>query len=380
MEYMQWIAQREEDIINTYKYLHTIPELGHRETKTAAHIAAELRKAGLEVEEQAEGTTGIIATLRGKEPGITLGVRADMDALPMTEETGLSFSSTHPGVMHACGHDAHCAIVLWTAKALAAGGGIKRGVVKFVFQPAEEILSGARRFLASGKLRGIEEMVSVHLRAVSEAKFGEAAAGIAHSAACQLQVTLQGKSSHGARPHQGINVAETAGLITHAVGLVHCDPLVAHSAKPTRIVVDTGTFNIIPDRAIMNFDLRSQTNEVMDMQRERVTRAIMHCAEALGAAAAIEVVGDCPGASLDPKMVEEAKEAITAVLGTSLGVVKVPASEDFHCYAVEGGMRTTLIGIGTDAETHHNSKVVYNLGASPIGVKVMTTFVKNKLG
>jgi len=214
----------------------------------------------------------------------------------------------------------------------------------------------------------------------NQRKFGEAVAGIAHSAACQLQVTLHGKASHGARPHQGINVAETAGLITHAVGLVHCDPRVTHSAKPTRILIDTGTFNIIPDKAIMNFDLRSQTNEVMDMQRERVTRAIVKCAEAMGASAEIEVVGDCPAASLDPAMVAEAAAAITAVLGKSLDVVEVPASEDFHCFAVEGGMRTTLIGIGTDVETHHNSKVIYNLGAMPIGVKIMTTFVRNKLG
>ncbi len=379
MDYMRWIADHEEEIISTYKHLHTIPELGHKEFKTSAYIAGELRKAGLEVEDAAEGTTGVIATLRGAEPGLTLGMRADMDALPMQEETGLPFASTHPGAMHACGHDAHCTIVLWTAKALAACG-IKRGTVKFVFQPAEEILTGARRFLASGKLKGIEEMVSLHLRPVSEAKFGEAAAGIAHSAVCQIQATLHGKSSHGARPHQGVNVAETAGLITHAVGLVHCDPRVTHSAKCTRVLVDTGTFNIIPDKAVMNFDLRSQNNEVMDVQRERVIRAITKCAEAMGATADVEIIGDAPGASLDPKLVEEAKAAITAVLGSSLGVVEVPASEDFHAFAVEGGMRTTLIGIGTDAETHHNNKVTYNLGATPIGVKIMTTFVKNKLG
>ena len=380
MDFMPWIIQHENEIINTYKYLHAIPELGYKEFKTSAYIAEELRKAGLEVEEKADGATGILATLRGKEPGVVLGIRADMDALPLTEETGLPFSSAHPGVMHACGHDAHSTIVLWTAKALAAAGGIKRGAVRFVFQPAEETLTGARGFLASGKLKGIEEMISLHLRPMSEVKFGEAVAGIAHSAACQLQVTLRGKSSHGARPHQGVNVAETAGLITHAVSLVRCDPSIAHSAKPTRILIDAGAFNIIPDKAILTFDLRAQNNEVMDMQYERVTRAILKCAEAMGAAAEIEVVVKCPSASLDPKLVEEAAAAITAVLGKSLGVMEAPGSEDFHCFAVEGGMRTTLIGIGADAETLHNNKVIFNLGATPIGVKIMTTFVKNKLG
>lgn len=380
MDRMQWIDQHEEDIINTYKHLHTIPELGHEEFKTAAFIAAELRAAGLEVEEQAEGTTGVIGILRGKEPGPVVGFRADMDALPIEEETGLPFASTHPGRMHACGHDAHCTIALWTAKTLAATGGIKRGTLKFVFQPAEEILSGARRFLQSGKLDDIEDFFSLHLRPRSEAKFGEAAAGIAHSGACPLKVILRGKSSHGARPHQGINVAEVAGLISHAVGIVHCDPRVTHSAKCTGIHIDTGATNIIPDKGTMYFDLRSQTNEVMDDQLEKVTRAIKKCAEAMEAEAEIEVRGRCPAARLDPDLLREASDAITAVLGSALGVVEVPASEDFHVFAVEGGKRTTLIGIGTDCETHHHPKVTYNLGAAPVGVKIMVTLLTNKLG
>ena len=380
MDRMQWIAQHEDEIINTYKHLHTIPELGHKEFKTSAFIAEELRRSGLEVEEKAEGTTGVIGILRGTEPGPVVGLRADMDALPLTEETGLPFASTHPGVMHACGHDAHCTIVLWTAKVLAATGGIKRGVLKFVFQPAEEILSGARRLLQSGKVDDIEDFYSLHLRPRSEANFGEAAAGIAHSGSHQLKVTLRGKSSHGARPHQGINVAEIAGLISHAVRLVHCDPRVTHSAKCTGIKVDTGTINIIPDKGTMYFDLRSQTNEVMNDQIAKVTRAITKCAEAMGAEVEIESPGNCPAAQLDPELVREASEAITAVLGSSLGIVEVPASDDFHAFAVEGGKRTTLIGIGTDCETHHNPKVVYNLGATPIGVKIMTTLLSNKLG
>ncbi len=378
MDRLTWITAHNDEIINTYKHLHTIPELAHQEFKTAAFLAEELRRAGLEVEEQAEGTTGVLAVLRGSEPGPVLGIRADMDALPLEEQTGLPFASTHPGRMHACGHDAHSAIVLWTAKALAALG-IKRGTVKCIFQPAEETLTGARRFLKTGKLDDVQEMFSLHLRPRSEAKFGEAAAGIAHSASCPLKVTLTGKSSHGARPHQGCNAAEAAGLIVNAVGLVHCDPRVTHSAKCTGILADTGVFNIIPDKAILRFDLRAQTNEVMEDQLAKVTRAIEQTAAALGVAAAIEIVDRCPAASLDPGLVADAARAITEVLGGSLPVVEVPASEDFHIFAVEGGMRTTLVGIGTDAETHHHPEVTYNLGAVPIGVKIMTTLLHNKL-
>ncbi len=378
MDSMQWIDSHEQEIIATYKHLHTIPELGHKEFKTSAFLAEELKKAGIEVEEKVDGVTGLIATIRGREPGITFAVRADMDALPLTEETGLPFASTHPGVMHACGHDANSTMALWTAKAVAAAG-IKRGAIKFVFQPAEECLTGAKNMMASGKLKGIDEMVGIHFRIKSEAKFGEATPAVAHAAICPLKVTVRGKGAHGARPHQGINAAEVAGLITHAVSLVHCDPCVSHSAKPTRILVDTGTFNIIPEKAEMYFDLRAQTNEVMDMQLERVTRAITKAAEAVGASAEIEIMGRLPAAVMDQTLIAETSAAITQVLGSALPPIQVAGSEDFHIFAIEGGMRTTVIGLGTDAETHHNNKVVYNLEAIPLGVKILTTLALNKL-
>lgn len=161
-----------------------------------------------------------------------------------------------------------------------------------------------------------------------------------------MKVTIKGLAAHGSRPQLGVNAAETAGLITHAVGLVHCDPSVAHSAKPTRLLVDTGTFNIIPEKAIMNFDLRAQTNAVMDMQLERVKRAIYKCAEAMGATAEVEIIDRIPGGELDDKLVEEAAAAITKVLGSAVLKSTCSGSEDFHCFAVEAGIRTTVIGLG----------------------------------
>lgn len=379
MDLLQWIDGKEKDIIETYKYLHTIPELGHKEFKTSAFLIEELKKAGLEVEEKVDGTTGIIATLRGSEPGITFALRADMDALPIQEETGLPFSSTHPGVMHACGHDGNSTMVLWTAKALAAKG-IKRGAIKFVFQPAEEILTGARAMLASGKMKDIDEIVTIHFRTNVEIGFGHAAPGVCHSAACPLKVTIKGQAAHGSRPFLGVNVVETAGLISHAVGLVHCDPRVAHSAKPTRLIADPGTFNVIPDLAVMNFDLRSQSNPVMATQLERVKRAIYKCAEAMGAEAEVEILSHLPGGELDPGLIEDARKAIEIATGKPADpVLYVTGSEDFHIYAVEGGMKATVIGLGTDAARNHSSTVVYNLEALAIGVKILSTLSAGKV-
>jgi len=269
---------------------------------------------------------------------------------------------------------------LWTAKALAARG-ITRGAVRFVFQPAEEILNGAKAMLASGKLNDIEEMVAIHFRTGAEVPFGKACCAISHSAACPLKVTVRGQKAHGARPQLGINVAEAVGLITHAVSLVHVDPRVSHSIKPTRIVIDTGTFNIIPDFALINFDLRSQTNEVMDMQVERVIRAITKAAETVGATAEVEFLGRVPGGQIDDKLMAETAEAIKSVLGEDNVVPKyyTPGSEDFHVFAVDGGMRTTVIGLGTDAVRNHSSTVVYNLEAIPNGVKILTTLAARKV-
>lgn len=168
MDMMHWIDNNEQAIIATYKHLHTIPELGHQEFKTSAFLAEELKKAGLEVEEKVDGTTGIIATLRGKEPGLTLAMRADMDCLPWNEETGLPFASTHPGRMHAWWprrqQRNHGAV----GRKNLAQQGIKRGTAKFVFQPAEEILTGARSMIACGKMKGIDEMVTIHFRIQTE--------------------------------------------------------------------------------------------------------------------------------------------------------------------------------------------------------------------
>lgn len=378
---MQWIDNHSGELLGTYKELHQIPELGMEEYKTSALLADELRKLGFEVRDKIGGT-GVVGTLKGKEPGMTFAIRADMDALPMNEETGLPFASKIPGRMHACGHDAHSAMGLFAAKAIVANGGIKRGTLKVVFQPAEETLEGARVILNSGLLEDVEEMVGIHVRRENEAKVGQARTGILHAGCWRTEAKIHGRAAHSAWIHNGVNVIEAVAAIVNATNAIHADPNVSHSAKMTRCFAGGEAINIIPDLAEIAFDVRSQTNEVMAVLREKVLNAIETGCASIGARAEIIEGPGCPAALFDPNLLEDTRRSIVAVLGeeNALPPVASPGSEDFHCYSVEGGIKTAFIGIGAGMGTGgHTSTMVLNLEALPNGAKIFAHLIRSKL-
>lgn len=384
---LAWIDAHKDELVDTYKKLHAIPELGFQEYKTSAFIADELRKAGYEVRDKIpdigqETGTGIIATMKGTEPGMTFALRADMDALPMNENTGLPYSSTHEGVMHACGHDAHSSMLLFAAKALAATGGIKRGTLKLVFQPAEETLRGARAFIASGLLKDVDEIVGIHVRNNREALVGQATCGVRHGAAWHVKAKVRGLAAHAAWYHKGVNVIDAVAAIVNAVNAIHGDPNIGHSVKVTRCNTGAGATNIIPDCAEIACDLRAQTNEVMKELQEKTLKAIETGAATVGAKVEFDVTGGVPAADFDESLVKDAHASIAAVLGeeNALPPVISPGSEDFHCFSVEGGLKTAFIGIGADMGTGgHTTTMCLNLDAIPLGAKILAHVAAAKL-
>ena len=378
---LSWIDQHSDELLATYKKLHAIPELGFKEFKTSAFLAEELKKAGYEVQDKIGGT-GVVGTLKGKEPGLTFALRADMDALPMEEKTGLPYASTHPGVMHACGHDSHSAMLLFAAKAITATGGIKRGTLKIIFQPAEEVLGGARALIESGVLKGVDEIVGIHMRNNNEARVGEASPAINHGGCWRMNAKIHGKAAHAAWLHKGINVIDAVAAIVNATNAIHADPTVSHSVKITRCFAGGEAANIIPDLAEISFDLRAQTNEVMAILQEKAQNAVKTGAASVGATAEIIIVGGVPAASFDAGLVADASSSIEAVLGKgkSLPPVYTPGSEDFHCYSVEAGIKTAFIGIGGDMTTGgHTSTMCLDLTAIPHGTKVLAHLAATKL-
>jgi amidohydrolase len=379
---LAWIDEHANELIATYKELHSMPEIGFNEFKTSAYLADKLKKAGYEVQEKVGGTTGVIGILHGREPGMTFALRADMDALPIEEKTGLPFASTHPGVMHACGHDSHSAMVLYAAKAIAACGGIQRGTLKIVFQPAEELLTGAMTIIKSGALQDVDEIVGIHMRNNKEALIGEATPAIYHAACCHMDVLLHGKAAHSAWLHRGINVIDAVAAIVNATNAIHEDPGISHSVKITRCIAGKA-FNIIPDTAELSIDLRSTTNEVMGRLQEKVRNAVLTGAASVGATAEITVIADAPAAQFDDALVSDAASSIKAVLGEGKcrQPVFTPGSEDFHCFSVKAGIKGAFIGLGGDMTTGgHTPTMSLDLSTLPGGAKILAHLTKTKLG
>lgn len=373
------IEAKRDEIFGFCNELHAFPELGYKEVKTSEKLAGILEAEGFAVERNVGGTTGIIATLKGKETGPVFALRADMDALPIEENSGHPHTSQNPGVMHGCGHDAHMTMALYSAL-IAARKGIKRGTLKVVFQPAEELLTGARSMLKSGLLGDVEEMVGIHLRPIQEAKLGEATPSLVHAASYVIRIKVEGKSAHGARPHLGVNAADAAALIVQCVNAIRVDPRVSHSFKITTISAGGKASNIIPDVANLVIDARSQTNDTMKEILEKIEIAAKAGAEAIGAKAFVEYAG-VPSPEYDEKLTEEARLAIEEVLGGSLPAIITPGGEDFHFYATEGKIKTAYIGLGANLEPGlHSEKMRFDPEAMIIGTKILSVLLAKKLG
>jgi amidohydrolase len=271
---------------------HMHPELGFQEVRTAGIVAKELTGLGLEIHSGVAGT-GVVAVLEGKKAGPVVLVRADMDALPILEETGAEYASQTRGVMHACGHDAHTAILLTVAKMLNAHRSELAGTVKFIFQPAEEGLGGAERMIQAGVLESPKPNVSLALHVWNEQPLGwiGIANGSALAGAEIFKITLQGKGGHAAAPHLAVDpVLAAAEIIVALQSIVtrNVAPL-----KPAVISVCTihggQAFNVIPPAVELSGTIRTFEPDVREVVISRFQEVVRNCAEALGCHADIDL-------------------------------------------------------------------------------------------
>ncbi|PAB59103.1 amidohydrolase [Anaeromicrobium sediminis] len=362
----------EEYVKEVFDYLHSIPETGLNEFKTSQFIGNELKRFGYEVIENI-GQTGIVAIMRGSEDGVCLGVRADMDAL----EFEMEGKKTN---IHACGHDANCTMVLGAAKEISEKG-ILKGIIMFIFQPAEEISKGAKLICESNILHDVDELVGIHLRPIEEAKLGEGTPALYHGASNAINVEIFGLESHGARPHLGINAIDAASLCINAINSVRVDPRIAHSAKVTKISSSGSAHNIIPSKVSMTLDVRAQNNQTMDKLIEAIKRAVSMSAQSIGAKAKIEVPAGVIAAEYDRGMIESAKESIIEVLGSSLDPIVTPGGEDFHYYNKALNIKSTYIGLGADLVPGlHHPQMAFDLKALEYGKDIIIKFIEKRLG
>jgi amidohydrolase len=313
------IDKHKDNLIALRRDLHWHPELSFQEHRTAGIVVHRLRAAGLEVCSGIAGT-GVVAFLRGEKPGRTIAWRADMDALPLAERSNLPYASLIPGVMHACGHDGHMAIAVTMAEILAVHRDELPGTAVFVFQPAEEIGSGAKAMIEAGALENprIDAIFGLHL--VTKLSAGKIAlrAGPILAAADYFTIEVQGRGGHGALPHQTIDPIPVAARI-----VLGMENLIAREVPSREAVVLTvgqisagSTHNIIPGSANIRGTLRTLNPELRNQLKERLPGLVSSLAQAFLAQAELRYENETvPAVINDVAETARARRAAVEVLG-----------------------------------------------------------------
>lgn len=364
-------------------HIHQNPELSFEESKTSDYVADLLASFG-HIEVLRPTKTSVIGILRGGRPGKTVGFRADMDALPVQEETGFSFASKTPGVSHACGHDMHTAMLLGTAKVLASMQKELPGTVYFIFQPGEEKSpGGALPIIKSGALKGVDAIFGAHVMPNAPAgSIGILPAGAASSASDGFSLTIQGKGSHGSMPQMGVDPIVTGSEVVMALQTV-----VSRSATPGDMaVVTVGKFqsgnapNVIPDKAELGASIRSVTPETRKLLEERVRTIIDHVCKANGAQYKLDYSLGYPSIQNDAALRELAKKAAIEAVGEKnvFDAPRIPASEDFSYYAQVAPTYFITVGSG-DGPANHNPGFKADDGAILNGIKTEVRMILDYL-
>jgi hippurate hydrolase len=317
-----------------YRDLHSHPELSSQEHRTAGIVATWLRELGHEVVEGVGGT-GVVGILRNG-PGPTVLLRADMDALPVTEATGLPYASTVEGVMHACGHDVHVTCLLGAAERLTATREAWAGTVVCLFQPAEETVSGARAMVDDGLYTRVprpDVLLGQHVAPLPAGMLG-LRSGAAFAASDAMRVTLHGSGGHGSRPEVTVDpVVMAAATVMRLQTLVSREVAGAHTAVLTVGALNAGTkANIIPDDAELLLSIRSYDEAVRSHLLEAIDRVVRAESEASRAPRppTVEVFDSAPAVVNDEAGSERTRRALESVVGAGRVVDPGPVtgSED----------------------------------------------------
>ena len=366
------------------QHLHTIPELEFNLPKTSAYVAACLREMGVDEIHEGVARSGIVAIINGQGAGPTIGLRADMDALPITELTGADYTSTHPGKMHACGHDGHTAMLLGAAKYLCETRRFA-GRVALLFQPAEEDGGGGQVMVQEGVMDrfDVREVYGIHN--VPDMPFGHFHTnhGPLMAAVDTLTVTLTGRGGHAATPHETIDpVIATVGMVSALQSILtrNMNPIEKGVISVTQI--HTGTVsNVIPETAMFQATVRSFSPEVREMLKRRIHEIVQGHAAAYGVTADIDYDWGYPATVNHEREARFAADVAREVVGADAVDEDHPAemgSEDFS-YMLEARPGAYLfLGTGPGAGLHH-PKFNFNDEAAPIGASFFARVVERAL-
>ena len=366
------LAEVVGDAVTWRRQLHAHPELSGQEHETAAFVRERLGWLD-SLEIVSPTATSVVATLRGGRPGPTLALRADMDALPIQEESGVEFASRNAGVMHACGHDGHTAMLLATARLLAAQRDELAGEVRFVFQHAEELPpGGAVEIVASGVTEGVDAVVGCHLMSDMEVGRIGAIEGPCTASGDTFSARIIGRGGHAAFPHTAVDpiaaAAQAISSLQHVVSR-ETPPLDSVVVSVTRIAGGTAD-NVIPESVELGGTVRTYSEDVRLRTREAMERILGGIASAHGASYQFEYVDGYPSVVNDPDLTALVRE----VAGERL--IECPplmAGEDFSAYLrVAPGCFFFVGAGGPDAFPHHHPRFTIDEDALPVGIETLT--------
>ena len=284
MDFLKKAKEMEPEIVENRHYLHRHAELSYEERETTAFLVSELEKMGIPVV-TFEDYTGCIAVIEGAKPGKTLLLRADIDALPIEEKSGVEFSSVHPGVMHACGHDCHAAMLLGAARLLWESRETLAGRVKLLFQAAEEVFVGSHYYVDRGYLEDVDAAMGVHVWPTAEQGTAVVLDGPVMASCDNFVLTVKGVSAHGSTPNEGKDAIVAASAIICALQTVvsrensPIAPLAVMVGK-----VRSGTqFNIVADTAVLEGTVRTYSSQTRDLAEASIRRIVQGTAMAWAA-------------------------------------------------------------------------------------------------
>ncbi len=375
------IADFSADMTAWRQHLHTIPELGLECHQTAAFVAERLREFGVDEIHEGIAKTGIVAIINGQGDGPTIGLRADMDALPITEETGVAYASIHPGKMHACGHDGHTSMLLGAARYLTETRNFA-GRVALIFQPAEEAGGGGEVMVQEGVMDRFDVSQVFALHNAPGRDFGSffTTPGPIMAAADTFHINVTGKGGHGARPQDCVDPVVAACAIVQALQtIVSRNHKTANELVISVTQIHTGTIdNVIPETAYINGTVRTFDKDVQAMVVKRMQEIVAGHAASFGVTAELDFEYGYPSTINDAAKAGFAASVAADVAGEAnvdADIEPVMGAEDFSYMLEVRPGAYVMLGQGEGQGVHH-PKYNFNDEIAPVGASFFARLVE----
>ena len=376
VDFMKEAKAIESEIVAWRRDFHKHPELSFEEVRTAGIISEHLTKLGIE-HRTGLGKTGIVGYLHGKEDGPVIMLRFDIDALPIPQESDLDYASVYPGKMHGCGHDGHAAMGMGVASILSENKDSFNGTIMLVFQPAEEVASGAQAMVDDGALDPMPEMAfGIHVHSRTKKGVVKLEPGPVLAAADMFEFTVYGKGGHGAEPHDTVDPIVITSQIINNIQMI-----VSRNVNPLDVaVVSIGSIhagdapNVIADSCHVRGNIRTYLPETREMVHERIQQIVESTAKANGATSEFKLIYGVPATVNNPEITEE----IFPILEKLIGVdniskdARATPSEDMSIFLQKAPGAYLVLGAGgDDFPPHHNPKFHWDDSLLSTGVAIM---------